>query len=197
MVAVVALLAGSAGAEDAPIVLDFEVFPDGATPAAGQAVADAYADWGVSLTSAGSQGSALPAFALEGGRDGLFALTADASNPPGNNIVVEFDQPVLSVSAEVFSDSNKGRITLTAYDASGTQVDAVTSATGSPDGWGWHPIGVDAGTPKITRVTFTPDLPLRPVGIDDLTWVVPEPASLTLLAAGGTLLAIRRRRPRA
>lgn len=197
MVVAVLLLAGSAGAEDAPVVLDFELLPGGSAPLVGQSVADSYADWGISLTSIGSAGDALPVFALEGGRDGMFALTADGPNPPGNNLIVEFDQPVQSVSAEVFSDSNKGQVTMTAFDANGREIDAVTSATGSPDGWGWHPIAIDAETPRITRLAFTPDLPLRPVGIDDLTWVVPEPASLTLLAVGGTLLAIRRRRPRA
>ena len=61
------------------------------------------------------------------------------------------------------------------------------------DAWPSGLYTIDLLTANVTPVPLTPALPN---GIGGLAWVIPEPATLALLALGGLLLVRPRRRPR-
>ena len=116
--------------------------------------------------------------------------------------VLMFDSPVKQIGSFVANSCLPGQepmsTTITAYDSAGNVLAAVTAVTRA---WGnfdniegfW---GIESDTADIAKVTF-----LAPGGVlygdvttlDNIAWVVPEPATIGLLGLGALSL-IRRKR---
>jgi hypothetical protein len=172
-----------------PVFIDFEALPDGSFPTEFDPVAESYADWGVSFWEI-DLGPGQPTFRSGYGGDGLWAGAFQCGGyPPGFNIVADFTVPVYMVSADV-SSAYDVTVTMEAKDAAGMVIGSVTSG-GGPSFWKGT-LSLETDTP-IASLEWWPSLMQSGVGVDNLFYEVPAPATLSLLALSGVLSARRRR----
>lgn len=175
------------------IVINYSDSPAGPVPP-GTPVVDQYAALGVrhdghTTTPPGPGGiSSL---------SGLPALEAGSGDLPGRFLEIEFDVPIQGVGAFYLMGGSSDPITLSVFDAGHDEIESVVvmpqdmPLTPGPFGFNEGFVGLTTDTPfQLARFEAT----TLAFAIDDLHVVIPEPATLVMVALGGlAILAVRRR----
>ena len=150
----------------APVLITFDLLPDGSSPVAGTPIGDVYAGYGVTFGSLLPQDPTSPTFGDFSGSSATL-LAQDYSRTPEQpfNVAARFTGPVSTVSADVYAASGYS-VTMTALDADGGELASVTSAAG---------VSVFKGTlvltdvgPIRTVVWQTSDPVIASPGVDNL-----------------------------
>jgi PEP-CTERM motif len=109
------------------------------------------------------------------------------------SMLATFSRPVKSFSADFAGIDSSGDVTLTVYSGSAVIATVVATACIVP-----CQQTLSFSAPLITRVALAPGSVADWVGVDNITFTaaapVPEASTVTMLALGMGLLALRRRR---
>lgn len=174
-----------------PFVLDYADSPAGAiTP--GEAVLDQYAAWGVwhdghTTTPPGPLGMS--------SLSGLPGLEVESRGVVGRFLEIDFDVDVFGLGAFYLMGGHRDSITLSVFDQTRGLLETVTllpqemAMTPGPFGSNEGFVGIVSEVP-IRSARF--EAPQLAFVVDDLHVVVPEPATIYLLAVGTAAVAARR-----
>ena len=173
--------------------IHFDHYPPGGDQANTSGISmDQYSPWGVHFRTI-SENNSWPSVRLA--NNNQYAQVYSTTYPPGFNMVADFDMPVYSIEVDVSSAVGM-TVTMIAKDSSGVIIDSVVSAS-VPDVSNWFELlQLDTTTP-IASVEWWPSEQNASVWIDNLhvlSTPIPEPSTLSMLLALGSLALLWRRR---
>lgn len=181
-----------------PMLIDFETYPDGSQITAGTAITDQFTSWGITFDlvppSAATQltyvSNDLPTVSPNN-----FLAPGGPKPNLGGTLILNFSTPVIDVGSFFIDDQRE--VAVTAFD---TNLDPVTTvySDGNPIGFDSWSISHSLGISRVELVGGILsqlwdwegniiETTYDAWGIDDLSYTqIPEPASLLLLALGGS-----------